>query len=414
MQSHRPETGRSARRRFLPHYNPGMPDRIPALARLAAQIAPEMIEVRRDLHQNPEVGWMEHRTTRQVAQKLLSWDIEPQGRPEGTGLVANIGDGGPAVGFRADLDALPITEEGVPPYASVVPGVMHACGHDAHTAIALGAAWVLQQYGDLPGVARFIFQPAEEMIPGGAQIMRDDGVHRGLAAVVAFHVDPSLQAGKVGIRSGGITGASDRFFVRLSGPGGHTSRPHQTVNILYVAARIITDVPQLIRHTIDPRETVLVVFGSVQGGTAANVIPTHVELQGTVRLFDLALWREMPKRIESLVADMATPLGATAEVEYIPGSPPVVNDESVIRTVEKAAEAALGETNVVHTHQSLGAEDFAWFLEDIPGALIRLGAALPNRVVDLHSATFDIDEAAIETGILVAAETILRLLEAAE
>lgn len=388
-----------------------MPDRIHTLTRLAAEIAPDMIEVRRDIHRNPEVGWTEHRTTRKVAESLLDWNIKPTVRPEGTGLVASVGSGERAVGFRADLDALPIAEEGTPSYASIVPGVMHACGHDVHTAIGLGTAWVLRQYADFRGEARFIFQPAEEMIPGGAQAMRDDGVHRGLEAITAFHVDPSLEAGKVGIRTGGITGASDRLIVRLSGPGGHTSRPHQTVNLLYVAARIITDLPQLIRDDIDPRETVLVVFGSVQGGTAANVIPTHVELQGTVRLFDLKLWREMPKRIESLIADMAGPLGATAQVDYMPGSPPVVNDASVIRKVESAAEDALGSENVVHTHQSLGAEDFAWFLEDVPGALIRLGAALPEHPVDLHSATFDIDESAIETGILVASETILRLLE---
>jgi amidohydrolase len=242
--------------------------------------------------------------------------------------------------------------------------------------------------------------------------MRDEGVHRDLSAIAAFHVDPSLEPGKVGIRTGGITGASDRFAIRLTGPGGHTSRPHQTVNLLYVAGRIITDLPQMIRHTIDPRETVLIVFGSVQGGSAANVIPTHVEMQGTVRLFDLDLWREMPKRVESLVAEMAGPLGAIAEVDYTQGSPPVVNDAAVIARVEAAAIGALGATNVVHTHQSLGAEDFAWFLEDVPGALIRLGAALPDHPVDLHSASFDIDESAIETGILVAAETLLRLLEA--
>jgi amidohydrolase len=388
-----------------------MPDRIFTLARLAAEIAPEMIEVRRDLHRHPEVGWTEHRSTRKVAEQLLAWGIKPHIRPEGTGLIADVGSGDTAVGFRADLDGLPIDEEATPPYASTVPGVMHACGHDAHTAIGLGAAWVLSQYADLPGTARFIFQPAEEMIPGGAQNLRDAGVHRSLSAITAFHVDPSLTAGKVGIRSGGITGASDRFIIRLSGPGGHTSRPHQTVNILYVAARIITDVPQLIRHNIDPRETVLVVFGSVQGGSAANVIPTHVELQGTVRLFDLDLWREMPKRMESLVAEIAGPLGATPELEYTRGSPPVVNDADVIAKVESAAAAVLGVHNVEHTHQSLGAEDFAWFLEDIPGALIRLGAALPNRRVDLHSASFDIDESAIETGILVASETLLRLLE---
>jgi len=388
-----------------------MPDRIPELARLASEITPQMIELRRDLHQNPEVGWNEHRTTRKVAEALIEWGIHPQIRPEGTGLIADIGHGPPTVGFRADLDALPIAEEAEPPYASIVPGVMHACGHDAHTAIGLGTAWVLKQYGKLPGAARMVFQPAEETIPGGAQALRADGIHRDLTAITAFHVDPSLEAGKVGIRTGGITGASDRFIVRLSGPGGHTSRPHQTVNLLYVAARLITDLPQLIQHTIDPRETVLVVFGSVHGGSAANVIPAHVELQGTVRLFDMDLWREMPKRIEAQVAEMVGPLGATAEVEYIAGSPPVVNSASVIGQVELAAIAALGADNVVHTHQSLGAEDFAWFLEDIPGALIRLGAALANRRVDLHSASFDIDESAIETGILVASATILRLLE---
>lgn len=396
-----------------PRYTPGMPDRTPELARLAAKIAPTMIDLRRDLHQNPEVGWDEHRTTAKVADTLTEWGIQPRLRHNSTGLVAEVGNGDIAVGFRADLDALPIDEEATPPYASLVPGVMHACGHDAHTAIALGTAWVLNQLDEIPGTARFLFQPAEETMPGGAQIMREDGLHRDLAAITAFHVDPSLEVGKVGIRSGGITGAGDRFAIRLSGPGGHTSRPHQTVNLLYVAGRIITDLPQVIRHSIDPRETVLVVFGEIHGGSAANVIPTHVELQGTVRLFDLDLWRGMPDRIASVVAEMAAPLGATVETEYFQGCPPVVNDANVINQVEQAAAAALGERNVVHTHQSLGAEDFAWFLEDIPGALIRLGAAIPDRHVDLHSALFDIDESAIETGILVASETILRLLEEA-
>jgi len=388
-----------------------MPDRIPELARLAAEIAPRMIEVRRDLHKNPEIGWNEHRTTQKVAAALHHWGIDHHVRSEGTGLVADVGAGDKAVGFRADLDALPIQEEAAPPYASLVPGAMHACGHDAHTAVGLGTAWVLSQLGDLPGRARFIFQPAEETMPGGAQVLRDEGVHRGLSAIAAFHVDPSLAAGKVGIRTGGITGAGDRVTIRLSGPGGHTSRPHQTVNLLYVAGRIITDLPQVIRHAVDPRETVLLVFGRIEGGSAANVIPTHVEFEGTIRLFDLDLWREMPKRVEEMVAEMATPLGAIAETEYHQGCPPVVNDPEIIRIVESAAAAAIGESRIEHTHQSLGAEDFAWFLEDVPGALIRLGAQIPGHQVDLHSATFDIDEAAIETGILVASETLLRLLE---
>ncbi len=393
------------------HYTPDMPDRIAELTRLAAEIAPRMIEMRRDLHQNPEVGWAEHRTTRKVAQALHDMGVTTQIRPEGTGLTAEVGSGETTVGFRADIDALPITEEASPPYVSLHPGVMHACGHDVHTAVALGTAWTLSQLGDLPGRVRFIFQPAEETMPGGAQTLRAEGVHEGLSAIVAFHVDPSLGPGKVGVRAGGITGAGDRVVIRLSGPGGHTSRPHQTVNLLYVAARIITDLPQVIRHSIDPRETVLVVFGKIAGGSAANVIPTHVDIEGTVRLFDPQLWRDMPKRIESVVAEMAAPLGASVETTYHQGCPPVMNDPEIVSVIEAAAGAVLGSNKVVETHQSLGAEDFAWFLEDIPGALIRLGAALPDRTVDLHSASFDVDESAIETGIAVAGETLLRLLE---
>jgi amidohydrolase len=236
-------------------------------------------------------------------------------------------------------------------------------------------------------------------------------VHEGLAALIAFHVDPSLEAGQIGMRRGGITGASDRVVIRLHGPGGHTSRPHQTVDLIYVAGRVIANLPLLIRHGIDPRETVLVVFGRIEGGSAENVIPTTVELGGTIRLFDLDLWRTMPKLLEGVVTDLIRPLGATAEIEYHRGSPPVVNHDVVTGVVSRAAAAALGSDGVKPTHQSLGSEDFAWFLESIPGSLIRLGAALPDLEVDLHSARFDVDEACIETGILVGVASILELLD---
>jgi amidohydrolase len=381
------------------------------LARLAAEIAPRMIELRRDVHRHPEVGWAELRTTRVVADMLREWGLEPALRPGGTGLTVDIGTGDKAVGFRADLDALPILEEASPAYQSTVPGVMHACGHDVHLAIATGIAWCLAQLDDLPGRVRLIFQPAEETIPGGATMMRAEGVHHGLSSLTAFHIDPALAAGKLGVREGGITGASDRLVVRLSGPGGHTSRPHQTVNLLHVAARVVIDLPDLVRQRIDPRQTVLVVFGRIAGGSAENVIPSHVELGGTVRMLDLELWRSMPKLIEGIVTDLVTPFGAGCEVEYLPGSPPVVNDPEVVRIMGDAARDCLGPEQVVATHQSLGSEDFAWYLEDVPGAMLRLGGALPDRTVDLHSAAFDIDESAIEAGILVGAESLLRLLE---
>jgi len=363
-----------------------MPSRTTTLTRLAAEIAPRMVELRRDVHRHPELGWAELRTTRVVAETLREWGLDPEVRPGGTGLTVDIGQGDRAVGFRADLDALPILEEASPAYQSTVPGVMHACGHDVH-------------------------QPAEESIPGGATMMRAEGVHHGLSSITAFHIDPALAPGRLGVRKGGITGASDRLVVRLSGPGGHTSRPHQTVNLIHVAARVVIDLPEIVRQRIDPRQTVLVVFGRVAGGSAENVIPTHVELGGTVRMLDLELWHSMPKLIEGIVTDLVTPFGAGCEVEYLPGSPPVVNDPEIVRIMSEAARDCLGADRVVATHQSLGSEDFAWYLEDVPGAMLRLGGALPDRRVDLHSAAFDIDESAVEAGILVGAESLLRLLE---
>ncbi len=388
----------------------GMSARITRIRELAARISPDAVQLRRTLHRQPEIGWQEFETTEAVTTALAAVGIPTETRSEGTGLVADIGSTGPMVGFRADLDALPIQELNETPYVSQRPGLMHACGHDAHTAIGVGIALVLNEL-DLPGRARMVFQPAEEMVPGGAMVMRREGVGDGVAAMIAFHVDPTIPAGSVGLRTGPITGAADRVTIRLSGPGGHTSRPHQAVDLIYAAARVVTDLPAMMRHTIDPRQTALVVFGRVAGGVAANVIPTEVELGGTFRLFDLDLWHSMPQLIEKLVQDIVTPLGAKAHIDYRPGSPPVDNDAAVISVAEEAAHAALGAEATHYTHQSLGAEDFAWFLEDMPGALIRLGASLPDRRVDLHSATFDIDERAIETGIIVGSEMLVQLME---
>lgn len=371
-----------------------------------------MVRLRRELHEYPEVGWAEHRTTRKVAEYLLGWGLAPIIRPAGTGLVVEVGTGDRVVGFRADLDALPIEEQNDASYRSQHPGVMHACGHDAHTAIGVGVAGVLTRLdpSEIPGRIRLIFQPAEEQLPGGATVMREEGAADGLEAIAAFHVDPSLPVGSIGLRSGGITGASDRVGITLHGPGGHTSRPHQTVDLAYAAGRVVTDLPGLLRHGIDPRETIAMVFGQMHGGAAANVIPTEIELTGTVRLFNLDLWRMMPKLVEQHIYDLVTPLGATADVTYLQGSPPVVNDPGVIAAFERAGRAVLGEPHITGTHQSLGSEDFAWYLEEIPGALIRLGSALSDRAVDLHSAAFDIDEACIEHGIRVGVAAMLELL----
>lgn len=380
------------------------------VASLAAAVAPDMIELRRDLHRHPEVGWQEHRTTDTIAGLLRAFGLSPRVRKEGTGLVVEVGSGRPIVGFRADLDGLTVQEEGTPEYRSTVPGIMHACGHDAHTAIGVGIAGVLTRLGDLPGTVRLIFQPAEEQLPSGGMALVDEGAHRDLASIIAFHVDPALEPGRIGVRTGGITSASDRFSITLLGPGGHTSRPHQTVDLLYAAGRVITNAPLLVRHGIDPRETLLLVFGQVQGGSADNVIPTSVNLGGTVRLFDLDLWRSMPKILDEVVGDLIRPLGAVAEIDYQHGAPPVVNDARITALAAAAGDELLEAGGVTTTHQSLGSEDFACYLEHVPGALIRLGASLPDRTVDLHSASFDLDESAIEFGIRLGAGTLLKML----
>jgi amidohydrolase len=381
------------------------------LAELAATFAPTAIRLRRDLHMHPEIAWSEFQSTARVGELLSSFGLEPQVRSAGTGLHVDIGEGPPIVGFRADLDALAIQEEGTSPYVSQHTGLMHGCGHDVHTAIATGIAGVLSSLHDLHGAVRVIFQPAEEHIPGGASTLVEEGVHRGLTAILAYHVDPTLAPGRVGIRTGGITSASDRFTVAVHGPGGHTSRPHQTVDLVYAMSKVAVELPTVLARGIDPREPLAVVFGSIEAGSVANVIPTAGHLQGTVRVFDMDLWRSMPKMLETAVNDILAPLGATFEVGYYRGSPPVVNSGAVTALVREAAVAQLGESAVVDTHQSLGSEDFAWFLEDVPGSLIRLGAALPDLEIDLHSSRFDVDEACIETGILVGAASLLELLD---
>jgi amidohydrolase len=387
-------------------------DRFRVVRALVDERARAAVDLRRDLHRHPELGWQETRTTEVIAAFLADHGLRPRIRPGSTGLVVDVGSGdGPAVAFRADIDALPIDESPDRRHASERPGVMHACGHDAHAGIAAAMATVLAGLDDLPGTVRFVFQPAEELIHGGGSVMAAEGALGDAARILAFHVDPSIPAGTVGLRAGAITGASDRIRITLEGPGGHTSRPHQTVDLVAVAGRMVVDLPAHLRRITDPRRPVALVFGTVHAGGAENVIPARVEMGGTVRLFDLDLWRTLPAEIEGLVHDIVAVYGATAKVELEQGAPPVVNDPDVIDAVRRAATATLGNDAILPTEQSLGSEDFSWFLERIPGALVRLGAALPDRRVDLHSADFDIDERAISVGMLVGAASLLTMLE---
>lgn len=369
------------------------------------------IELRRAIHRNPELGYHETDTTEAVAAALDVPGIILTRRP-GSGLVADVGAAGKRVAFRADLDALPIHELTEVSYASKTPGIMHACGHDAHTAIGVTIARHLAGM-DLPGRVRFIFQPAEESFPGGAQLLVNEDVLNDVSAIIAFHVDPSLEAGKVGLKAGAITSSSDRFEIALSGPGGHTARPHETVDLLHAAGRMLTDLPAQFARSIDARIPVAMVFGQIYGGAADNVIPTDVTMSGTCRVLDQGTWETIPERLERLVQSIVSPSGAIAKLTYTRGIAPVVNDPATLAVAADAIQKELGPGSATSTNASMGAEDFSCYLQEIPGALLRLGAwdGESNKTA-LHSAYFTLDERSIEVGVRAGVASLLGLLAA--
>ncbi|HUO45791.1 MAG TPA: amidohydrolase [Acidimicrobiia bacterium] len=383
----------------------------PNLRGLVSEILPTVIELRRSIHRYPELAHQEYRTTDVVVSSLRAAGLSPRTRTPHTGLTLEFGSGGRAIGFRADLDALPIQEPAGLPFRSEVAGVMHACGHDFHTAIGVGLALALDRLQPLPGRIRFIFQPAEETFPGGAVDMVREGASDGLEAIIAFHTDPSLNPGKIGIRSGPITGSADRFYITLEGPGGHTARPHRTVDLVYAAGRVITELPALLDRLTDARSPMTLVFGKVVAGTADNVIPTNAELSGTCRTLDRTLWEELPALLDRLIHEIVAPTGAKVLVHYQRGIPPVVNNEAVTARCRQAIATTLGLEAVAVAPTSMGAEDFARFTEVVPGALMRLGVRPSGLEVDLHSASFVGDESAIETGLLAGLSALLGLLQ---
>jgi len=380
----------------------------------------ELIAVRRDLHAHPELGHVEHRTTELLLRRLRQAGLSPMALPKGTGLICDVGAGEPLVALRADIDALPLPDTKSVPYKSTVDGVCHACGHDAHTAIALGAALALAEMADLPGKVRFVFQPAEEQMPGGALDVLAAGVLAGVREIYALHCDPRLAVGMVGVRSGPITAAADWVEISLSGPGGHTSRPHLTVDTVYALGRLITDLPGLLTRTVDPRSGLSLVWGAVNSGVAFNAIPQTGILRGTVRILDSAAWHDAEKVVRRLVDEIVAPTGAVAEVEYARGVPPVVNEPAAAETLRTGIVEALGDSGVTDTPQSMGGEDFGWYLEGsaeaggrtggMRGALARLGVYGGGRQYDLHQGSFDIDERAIAVGVRVLVHTALTAL----
>jgi amidohydrolase len=362
-----------------------------------------LVQLRRTLHRHPELSRLEHRTTALLHDRLTAAGLSPRVFAVGTGLACDVGTGdGPFVVLRADLDALPLQDDKQVPYRSEVPGVCHACGHDVHTAVVFGAGLALAELG-VAGRVRLLFQPAEEQMPGGALDVLSEGWLDGAAVVFGLHCDPSLDVGRVGLKPGPLTAAADAVEVLLSGPGGHTSRPHNTVDLVHVLAEVATGLPAALSRLVDPRAGLTLVWGHVSAGLAHNAIPREGALRGTLRVLDMAAWQQAPELVERVVQGLVAPYGAQASVSYVRGVPPVVNDPAATTLLTAAVAAALGPTAAVPALQSMGGEDFAWYLQHVPGSMGRLGVRPrgSEQTVDLHQSTFDVDEAAIGLGVRV-------------
>jgi len=381
--------------------SPLTPDVTPGLLARASgrvdDLTPELLELRRDLHAHPELSWHEERTAELVAKRLGEVGLEV--RPlAGSGLLVDIGrNDGPVIGLRADLDALPVDDLTTDPWRSTVEGVAHACGHDVHTAGLVGAGLALQSVAhDLPGRVRLVFQPAEEIMPGGALASITSGALDGVHRIFGLHCDPGVDVGHLGLREGPLTGAADSLDVRLSGKGGHTSRPHLTEDLTFALGKLVTELPAVLSRRLDPRAGVSVVWGLVRAGSAMNVIPAIGRAAGTVRMLDAVAWADAEHLVREIVGQIVEPYGVTPEVIYVRGVPPVINEHTSTALLGRAIDAVLGEGGQISTTQSLGGEDFAWFLEQVPGAMARLGTRTPGGpTYDLHQGDLRIDEGAV-------------------
>lgn len=373
----------------------------------------QLLDLRRHLHAHPELSGAEHRTAALVAGELrqAGWRVrEGVGR---TGVVAELGpEQGPAIGLRVDMDALPIEERTGLAYASTEPGLMHACGHDIHTAVGVGVALALAPLApSLPGRVRLLFQPAEETAEG-AQWMVEAGAIEGLAALYGLHVFPSIPVGSIGLRHGALTAAAAELEVEVLGEAGHGARPHQSVDAIWIAARLVGGLQEAISRRLDALQPVVLSFGRIEGGRAFNVIADRVRLLGTLRCLDTDLYEQLPQWVETTAQDICRAYGGEAIVRFRSIAPPVRNDPALTRLLEEVAVAQLGRDQVLLLdHPSLGAEDFAHYLSHLPGCMFRLGVAGPQGCAPLHHGGFDPNEACLPLAVELLATTLRRWLE---
>jgi len=377
------------------------------------ELFPELVGWRRHLHQHPELSYREELTSGFVVKTLESFGLKPETGIGGYGVTATIRGGrpGPTVALRADMDALPIQDGKAVDYASKVPGVMHACGHDGHTAGLLGAAKLLNDMrGELAGSVKLIFQPAEEVAPGGANAMIRDGVLNGVDAIYGVHLWTPLPAGTVATRSGPMMASVDDFDVEIRGNGGHGGMPHETVDSLVVGAHLVVNLQTVVSRSLNPVKPGVVTVAALQSGNSYNVIPDTALLKGTVRTFDPDSRRLARQRVEAILGHTCGMFGAEYSLAYKVGYPPVVNDPAATELLCRAARSVLGTEAVREAELTMPAEDFSYYLEKVPGCFAFVGAGGAGAEYPHHHPMFDIREEAIGQAVLVLCSTAIGCL----
>lgn len=391
---------------------------INAVKKLAETLLPDLIRIRRHIHQHPELSYQEYETAAFVASELDKLGIPYQKGIAGTGLVALIEGRNPqkrCIALRADMDALPIFEENETDYKSKNPGIMHACGHDVHTACLLGAANILQQYKEqFEGTIKLIFQPGEEKNPGGASLMIKEGVLENPKpeAIFGLHVYPQLPAGTAGFRAGQYMASADEIYITIKGKGGHAALPQQTVDPIAVAAMVITGLQQVVSRKSNPLSPTVLTFGKISGGTATNIIPDSVELMGTLRTFDETWRKEALQHVHTITSQIASAFGAEAIVDIPEGYPSLFNDPPTTERACSFGKDFLGNENIKDLDLRMGAEDFSFYTLHTKGCFFRIGTNHNDEkyTLPVHNSHFDIDEDALKTGAGLMSYIALRSL----
>ena len=369
---------------------------------------------RHDLHKYPEVGFQEYRTSAKVAEILTTLGCRVRQNVGKTGVVGELGQGFPIVAIRADMDALPLQEENQTDYISQIPGVMHACGHDAHTAILLGVAELLSKEVNLPGTVRFLFQPAEEVadddgISGAPRMIQDGAMEGGVGIVIALHVSAHVPVGQINISAGPSSGGVDTFKASIIGKGGHGARPHETVDPIYLSAHVILALHGIVSRRLNPFDPAVVSIGSIHAGKAENVIPNQVKILGTLRYTKHSVQEQIHSEINKAF-EVAKSLGGDYALKFEIGTPPMINDEKVVNLIRQTAIDLIGSENVLPPQDGLGAEDFGCFSELAPGAMFYLGSKIEGDEREHHNSKFDVNDQCLPIGAAILAETALRFL----